>query len=191
MRRSKLTEEQILFAIKQVAAEWLVADVCRQMEISESTIYAWKKHYGEPAPFEVREHRQLRDENGRLKRLLTDLTLDRHLLSRQIVSDHIQASRPRSMHNELLPAQSPPVVRADAPREHGLVQLSTGARQRLRENGTAVTGSGSAALRSGAPSHWPQPVASAQKAGRTTSSYASTSAQGNRSAQRAGTGGRE
>jgi len=168
-----------------------VADVCRQMGISEATFYVWKKHYGDPAPFEVREHRQLRAENGRLKRPLTDLTLDRHLLSRRIVSDNIQASRLRSMDNEMLVAQDPSVVRADAPREHDLLLLSTGARQRLCENETAVTGSGSAALRSGALAHWPQPGALAKKAGRTTSSYANASAQGDRSAQRAGAGGRE
>jgi len=155
--------------------------VCRQMGISEATFYVWKKHYGDPAPFEVREHRQLRDENGRLKRPLTDLTLDWHLLSRQIVSDHIQASRLRSMNNELLLAQDPFVVRADAPRENDLLLPSTGARQRLCENETAVTGSGSAALRSGALAHWPQPRASAKKAGRTTSSYANASAPGDRS----------
>ena len=84
MKRSKFTEEQILFALKQVGAGQPVADVCRQMGISEATFYVWKKRYGNLGLLEVRELRQLRDENGRLKRLVADLTLDRHVLQEVI-----------------------------------------------------------------------------------------------------------
>ena len=48
MKKSKFTEEQILFALKQGDAGQPVADVCRQMGISEATYYVWKKRYGEP-----------------------------------------------------------------------------------------------------------------------------------------------
>jgi putative transposase len=57
-----------------------VADVCRQLGISEATFYVWKKRYANLGILEVRELRQLRDENARLKRLVADLTLDRHVL---------------------------------------------------------------------------------------------------------------
>ena len=80
MKRSKFTEEQILFALKQADAGQPVGDVCRQMGISEATFYVWKKRYGNLGLLEVRELRQLRDENVRLKRLVADLTLDRHIL---------------------------------------------------------------------------------------------------------------
>ena len=80
MERSRFTEEQILFALKQVTAGQPVADVCRQMGISEATFYVWKKRYGNLGLLEIRELRQLRDENARLKRLVADLTLDRHIL---------------------------------------------------------------------------------------------------------------
>ena len=80
MKRSRFTEEQILFALKQVAAGHPVADACRQMGISEATFYVWKKRYGNLGLLEIRELRQLRDENVRLKRLVADLTLDRHIL---------------------------------------------------------------------------------------------------------------
>jgi len=80
MKRSGFTEEQILFALKQVTAGQPVADVCRQMGISEATFYVWKKRYGNLGLLEIRELRQLRDENARLKRLVADLTLDRHIL---------------------------------------------------------------------------------------------------------------
>ena len=86
------------------------------------------RNYAAPTLFVVCEHRQLRDENGRLKRRVADPTLDRHLASRQTVSDHIDASRPRSMDNELCPVQGPPVDGVDAPRECDPVLLSVGAR---------------------------------------------------------------
>jgi putative transposase len=84
MKKSKFTEEQILFALKQGDAGQPVADVCRQMGISEATYYNWKKRYGNLGLLEVRELRQLRDENVRLKRLVADLTLDRHILQEVI-----------------------------------------------------------------------------------------------------------
>ena len=80
MKRSKFTEEQILFALKQADAGQPVGDVCRQMGVSEATFYVWKKRYGNLGLLEVRELRQLRDENARLKRLVADPTLDRHIL---------------------------------------------------------------------------------------------------------------
>ena len=57
-----------------------MADVCRQMGISEATFYVWKKKYGNLGVTELRQLRQLADENARLKRLVADLTLDRHIL---------------------------------------------------------------------------------------------------------------
>lgn len=84
MKKSKFTEQQILFALKQAEAGQVVGDVCRQMGISEATFYVWKKRYGNLGLSEVRELRQLRDENARLKRLVADLTLDRHVLQEVI-----------------------------------------------------------------------------------------------------------
>ena len=80
MKKSKFTEEQILFALKQADAGQPVGDVCRQMGISEATYYIWRKRYANLGLLEVRELRQLRDENARLKRLVAELTLDRHIL---------------------------------------------------------------------------------------------------------------
>ena len=99
MKKTKFTEEQILFALKQGSAGQPVADVCRQMGISEATYYVWKKRYADPGLLEVRELRQLRDENARLKRLVADLTLDRHVLQEVIKkrSSHPPASGYRSV----------------------------------------------------------------------------------------------
>ena len=61
-----------------------MADVCRQMGVSEASFYVWKKKYGKLGLTEIRELRQLRDENARLKRLVVDLTLDTHILGEVI-----------------------------------------------------------------------------------------------------------
>jgi putative transposase len=84
MKRSRFTEEQITFALRQAEAGSPVADVCRQMGISEATFYVWKKKYGNLGVTELRQLRQLADENARLKRLVADLTLDRHILQEVI-----------------------------------------------------------------------------------------------------------
>ena len=80
MKKSRFTEEQITYALRQGEAGTPVADVCRQMGISEATFYVWKKKYGNLGVTELRQMRQLQDENARLKRLVADLTLDRHIL---------------------------------------------------------------------------------------------------------------
>jgi putative transposase len=84
MKRSRHSEEKILFALKQAEAGQPVGDVCRQMGISEATFYVWKKRYANLGTLEMRELRQLRDENAKLKRLVADLTLDRHVLQEVI-----------------------------------------------------------------------------------------------------------
>ena len=80
MKKSRYTEEQIAFALRQAEGGTPVADVCRQMGVSEASFYVWKKKYGKLGLTEIRELRQLRDENARLKRLVADLTLDQHIL---------------------------------------------------------------------------------------------------------------
>ena len=80
MKRSRYSEEKILYALKQAESGTPVGDFCRQTGISEATFYVWKKKYGGLSLTELRELRQLRDENSKLKRLVADLTLDRHVL---------------------------------------------------------------------------------------------------------------
>src|SRR5262245_49803193 len=57
------------------------ADVCRQLGVSEATFYIWKKKYAHLGVAELRQLRSLEDENGRLKRLVADLSLDKHMLT--------------------------------------------------------------------------------------------------------------
>ena len=81
MKRSKFSEEQVAYALRQAESGTPVGDVCRQLGVSEATFYAWKKKYAHLGVSELRRLRQLEDETNRLKRLVADLTLDKHMLS--------------------------------------------------------------------------------------------------------------
>lgn len=81
MRRSRFSEEQVTYALRQHEAGTPAADVCRRLGVSEATFYQWKKKYAHLGVAELRELRQLREENSRLKRLVADLTLDKHILT--------------------------------------------------------------------------------------------------------------
>src|SRR5205809_7849037 len=85
MPRKGHTEEEIIAALHQVESGEKVAEICRKTAISEATFYSWKKQYAGLGIKELRERRQLRDENGRPKRLVADLSLDRQILQ-EIVS---------------------------------------------------------------------------------------------------------
>jgi len=80
MKRSKFTESQIIFALKQAETGTKVEEVCRKMGISEATFFNWKKKYGGLGVPELRKLRQLEDENYRLKQIIADLTLDKQML---------------------------------------------------------------------------------------------------------------
>ena len=80
MKRSKFTEDQIAFALKQAELGTSVDEVCRKMGISEATFYNWKKKYAGLGPSELRRLRQLEEENRKLKQLVADLSLDKAML---------------------------------------------------------------------------------------------------------------
>jgi putative transposase len=80
MPRKGQSEEKIVFALRQVEGGKKVGEVCREMGVSQQTFYAWKKRYAGVGVSELRELRQLREENRKLKTLVADLTLDKHIL---------------------------------------------------------------------------------------------------------------
>lgn len=80
MKRSRFTEEQVAYALRQAESGTPVSDVCRQMGIAEATFYNWKKKFGGLGPSEVRRLKQLEEENTKLKRLVADLSLDKAML---------------------------------------------------------------------------------------------------------------
>ena len=80
MSKSKHSEAQMIGVLKQVEAGRKVEDVVREQGVSKHTIYAWKSKYGGMDVSEVQEVKQLREENGRLKKLVADLSLDKDML---------------------------------------------------------------------------------------------------------------
>ena len=72
MKRSKFSEEQIAYALRQAEGGTPVADVCRQLGVSEATYYLWKKKHAHLGVSELRRLRQVQDENRRLKQLVAD-----------------------------------------------------------------------------------------------------------------------
>ena len=80
MKKSKFTEEQITFALRQAETGTKVEEVCRKMGIAEGTFYNWKKKYGGLGVTELRRLKQLEEENRQLKKLVADLSLDKQML---------------------------------------------------------------------------------------------------------------
>ena len=80
MKKSRFTEEQIAFALRLAEGGTPVADVCRQIGISDATFYTWKKQYADLGVSELRKLKMLEDENARLRRIVADLTLDKQIL---------------------------------------------------------------------------------------------------------------
>ena len=80
MKKKRFTEEQISFALRQGEAGKPVAEICRQLGVTEQTFYRWKRKYAGMGVAELRRLKQLEEENRRLKQLVADLTLDKHML---------------------------------------------------------------------------------------------------------------
>ena len=80
MKRKRFSVEQIVAVLKQAELGMPVADILRQVGISEQTFYRWKKQYAGLQSDQVRELKQLQDENTRLKKLVAELSLDKAIL---------------------------------------------------------------------------------------------------------------
>jgi len=84
MKKSRFTEEQIAAAVRQAESGVPVAEVCRRLGVSEVSFYRWKKRFAGMGVTELRRLRQLEEENRKLKALVADLTLDKHMLQEVI-----------------------------------------------------------------------------------------------------------
>ncbi len=91
MGRGRHTEAEIIGALKQVEAGRKAEEVAREAGVSKHTIYAWKAKHGGLEVSEAQRLRQLEDENGRLKRLVADLSLDREMLKAVIAKNGLSS----------------------------------------------------------------------------------------------------
>jgi putative transposase len=80
MKRSKFSEARVAFILRQAEEGTAIGEVCRKAGISEATFYAWRKKYAGLVPSEMKRLRQLEEENGKLKKIVADLSLDKAML---------------------------------------------------------------------------------------------------------------
>jgi putative transposase len=80
MKRSKFTEAQIAFILRQADEGTAIGEVCRKAGISEATFYNWRKKYAGLMRSEMKRLRLLEEENGKLKKIVADLSLDKAML---------------------------------------------------------------------------------------------------------------
>ena len=84
----RYSEEQIVYALRQVEGGRKIAEVCRELGVTEQSFHRWKRQYAGMGITELQELRKLRDENTSLRKLVADLSLDKHILQ-EIISKKI------------------------------------------------------------------------------------------------------
>lgn len=87
MKKSRFTEEQIAYALKQAELGMAVGEICRKMGIAEAMFYVWRKKYGGLGPSELKRLRLLEEENRKLKQLVADLSLDKAMLQEVVTKN--------------------------------------------------------------------------------------------------------
>lgn len=80
MKRSRFSEQQIAFVLRQAEEGTSIAEVCRKAGVSDATFYNWRKKYGGLMPSEMKRLKQLEEENFKLKKIVADLSLDKEML---------------------------------------------------------------------------------------------------------------
>ena len=88
MKRSRFTEEQINNALREVDRGEPAIVVCRRLGISQQTFYQWRRKYQAMAAVDLQLLKQLEEENRKLKRLVADLSLDKHMLQEVLAKKH-------------------------------------------------------------------------------------------------------
>jgi putative transposase len=80
MKKSRFTEQQIAYALRQAESGVPIEEITRKLGITQATFYRWKKKYAGMGVAELRRLKQLEEENKKLKRLVADLSLDKAML---------------------------------------------------------------------------------------------------------------
>ena len=101
MKASRFSDAQKAFILKQGTDGMPVADICRKAGISQATYFNWKKKYDGLLPTEMRRLKQLEDENGKLKRIVADLSLDKEMLAGRYPPKTLRPVRKRKLVDEM------------------------------------------------------------------------------------------
>jgi putative transposase len=80
MKKSRFTEQQIAYALRQAESGVSIQEITRKMSVTEATFYRWKKKFAGMGIAELRRLKLLEEENKKLKRLVADLSLDKAML---------------------------------------------------------------------------------------------------------------
>lgn len=80
MKKSKISEAQIVAAIKEHESGKTAADICRGLGVHQATFYNWKKKYAGMDSQALRRLKELEEENRRLKHMYAELALDNKIL---------------------------------------------------------------------------------------------------------------
>ena len=86
MKKSRFTEEQIAYALKQAELGTAVGEICGKKGIAEATFYVWRKKYGGLGSSELKRLRLLEEENHKLKQLAADLSLDKAIMLQEVIA---------------------------------------------------------------------------------------------------------
>lgn len=75
--KKTFTDEQIVGILRGFEASGkTIKEYCREKDVSEGTFYKWRSRFGTMEASEVKEYRQLQQDNARLKRLLAERDLE-------------------------------------------------------------------------------------------------------------------
>ena len=80
MRQSRFSQTEIVYAVKQVEMGVPIKEVARKYGVCENTVYQWRKKYDGLSPSELKRLKDLERENGQLKKLVAELSLDKQIL---------------------------------------------------------------------------------------------------------------
>jgi putative transposase len=89
--KRKLSDEQIVGVLKQLEAGRTAAEMAREIGVSTYTIYSWKSRFGGLEPNEATKLRHLQDENGRLKKLVAELAVDKEMLKSLLIKNGLSS----------------------------------------------------------------------------------------------------